>query len=60
MKDTLTMPDFSKTVYIFGKNKKGFTEMYEVEGQPTKEQWNNMCEKINAFTWSHNAWFWNE
>lgn len=60
MKDTLTMPDFSRKVYLFGKDKKGFTEMYEVEGAPTKEQWDKLCEKVKAFTWSYKAWFWNE
>lgn len=58
MNDTLTIPEFSRKVYLFGKNKKGETEMYLVEGTPTKEQWDKMCDTVNAFTWSYTAWFW--
>ena len=60
MNDTLTMPDFSRKVYLFGKNKKGETEMYQIIGEPTKEQWDKWCNEVNAFTWSHKAWFWNK
>lgn len=61
MNDTLQMPDFSRKVYLFGKNKRGQTEMYEVDGRqepPTKEEWDKLCDKTNAFTWSYRAWCW--
>ena len=60
MNDTLTMPDFSRKVYLFGKNKKGETEMYQIIGEPTKEQWDGICQKVNAFTWAYSAWNWNK
>ena len=60
MNDTLTMPDFSRKVYLYGKNKKGETEMYVVEGTPNKQEWDWMCETVKAFTWSYKAWCWNK
>lgn len=60
MNDTLQMPDFSRKVYLFGKNKKGETEMYQIIGEPTKEQWDEICQKVNAFTWAYSAWNWNK
>lgn len=60
MNDTLNMPDFTRKVYLYGKNKKGKTVMYEVKGTPTKQEWNKLCDKVRAFTWSYKAWSWNE
>lgn len=61
MNDTSKLPDFSRKVYLFKKDRKGFTEMYEYTGKPLSiQEWKSMIDKHKFFTWSYKAWFYNE
>lgn len=56
----IEMPDFSRTFYLFKKDKKGFTEMFEFNSEGknyTREEWLAFCDKHHFLSWSYYPYF---
>ena len=54
--DTRIIPDFKRTIYLFKKDKKGYNDMWELKGNLTEQEWKDMCDKNNFFSWSYKPW----
>ena len=52
----LSVPDFSRVFYVFRKDKKGFTEMFEFDGKGktySRAEWLEFCDRHRFVRWSY-------
>lgn len=52
----LVMPDLSRVFWLFKKDKKGFTEMFECDARGkdyTRAEWLEFCDRHHFLYWSY-------
>ena len=52
----LETPDFSRVFYVFKKDKKGFTEMFEFNANGrtySRDEWIEFCDRHRLTGWSY-------